>query len=240
MTTFIINLVNRALDDIGEVNIATSQFDSGGESHHKKAQSAVEDILFQMYQKRGNYKLKQTFEITTAASQSQYSLGFDSDLLASTNLRFVSTASTDPDYPMAYLGEDEALEKYIDFDNLTLEARPYEWWFQTQATAGVIKVRFNPIPDAIYRVQGFRYLDFTSLGTITALTQTAFSTQGDKVVEKYVSYQIANSPQYNTASVDEQRAKFEDAWSEWLVEDFKENEINSRVIPYQHESERGR
>lgn len=228
MVTTIITIVNNALEKVRETPIQPSEFDSGYQSHHMLCRQAISDCLKEMAYKRKDAKLKQTFDINTVASQAVYSLGFDAEFMADTDLRFITAGSTGPDYFLNYLTETEALEKYIDFDNLTAEEKPTEWWFQTTSSAGVINLRLNPIPDDVYIIRGMRYVSYTA---VNAISLTTCSEIGDQAIQTYVAAKLANELQKANSQDLAQLAS--QAWGRWLAEDFRVNEYNRLITPYQ-------
>lgn len=228
MTTLIITLVNNALEKVGEVPIQPADFDSGYQSHHMLCRQAVADCLKEMAYKRKDAKLKQTFDINTIASQATYSLGFEPDFMVDTNLRFITSGSTGPDYNLEYLSETEALEKYIDFDNLTVTGKPSEWWFATTGTAGVINLRLNPVPDDVYIIRGMRYVSYSAVNSISLTSCTEI---GDQAIQTYVAAKLANDLQKANSTDLAQLAS--QAWGRWLAEDFRVNQYDRLVTSHQ-------
>lgn len=227
MANAIITLVNKALEKVREVPITTTEYDSGLESHHMTARRAVEDVLRDMYLVQKDEKLKSEFTLSTVASTAEYALGFDGSLLADTKLRVIKSDATD--YWLHYLSETEALEKYIDFANLTEEGQPTEWWFRTGATANTIKIRFNLVPDDIYTIKGFRYVAYSD---VTSISTTPFTTLGDSVIVDYVAAMLANQ-YFDETNTAEYMRKFNATWSKWLLENQKTDETPILSLPYQ-------
>lgn len=231
MANAIIILVNKALEKVREIPITPEEFDSRVESHHMTCRRAVEDVLRDMYLVQKDEKLKSEFTLSTVASQAEYSLGFDSSLLADTNLRVITADATD--YWLNYLSETEALDKYIDFNNLTQTGRPSEWWFRTGSTPNDIKVRFNLIPDAIYTVKGFKYVAYSD---VTALSVTPFTALGDAVIVDYIAAMLANQ-YFDDINTSEYLRKYNATWSKYLLENQKTDETPIISLPYQANNE---
>lgn len=230
MANAIINLVNKAMSKIGELPMEITEYDSGLESHQARARGAVEEILSDMFDLQKDEKLRLEFTLTTTASTALYSLGFDGSLLADTNLRVIKSDKTD--YWLNYLDQDTALEKYIDFNNLTDEAAPWEWWFVTGSSADDIKLRLNPVPDAVYTIKGFKY---TPNSAVTALSVTPFTDRGDALIVDYVASQVGNLQQVaNIEDITRQEAK---SWAKYLLENQKTNNVTSLALPYQTEND---
>lgn len=232
MATQVLTLVNQALAKVGENNLASTELDSGTEWHQRLAREAVQDVIRRMYKTKKDGLLKASFTITTSNGVATYSAPVNGDLFADTNLRLLTSDNTDA--WLNYLPESEALEKYIDFNNLTLTGRPNEWWFTTTATPGTIYVRFNPIPDAIYTITGFKYSDFTRVAStdVTTCTDT-----GDAAIQAWVESKLANSLQKGDAADLIEQAK--DLWSDYICEDLKTDDINVAVYAYQNSNETG-
>lgn len=231
MANAIIILVNKALEKVREVPIQEAEFDSGIESHMMTARRAVEDVLRDMYLVQKDEILKNEFTLSTVASQAEYDLGFDGSLLASTDLRVITADATD--YWLNYLSETEALEKYIDFNNLTQTGKPSEWWFRTGATANTIKVRFNLIPDAIYSIKGYKYAAYSDVNSGSI---TPFTTLGDSVIVDYVAAMLANQ-YFDETNTAEYLRKYNATWSKWLLENQKTDETPNLALPYQANNE---
>lgn len=226
MTALIITLVNNALERCVEIPIQPSEFDSGYEGHHMIARQAVSKILKNIYEVRKDEKLKQEFTLSTVASQALYNLGFSSFDLASTDFRVIKSDNTD--YWLTYKPESEALSEYIDFNNLTDEGLPQEWWFVTGATAGTLQIRLNKIPDDIYEIKGFKYVPYSA---VTSISMTPFTEIGDEVVITYVAAQLAIYLQL--AHTNELIRQASEAWSKYLLENFNTNNLVVLSLPHQ-------
>lgn len=226
MATAIIYLVNHALERVQEIPIQTTDYDSGVESHMMTCRQAVSEVLKKMYLAKKDAKLKSEFTLNTVASQAQYNLGFDGSLLADTNLRVILSDKTD--YWLTYRPESEALEEYIDFNNLDLEAKPAEWWFVTSSTPNAIQLRLNPIPDDIYAIKGFKYVPYSA---VTAITITTFTDLGDEVIIAYVAAELAKQLQKDNTQDLISKARI--TWGDYILEDQKTDQTIIYSYPYQ-------
>ncbi len=229
MANSILSIVNYALGEIGEIPLSAIEFDNGVFTAQSAAREAVQEILQDMRQKKSHYLYKQEFTIATVASQPLYTVAFPLSYLASTKLRVITADNTDS--WLRYLPESEALENYIDFNNLTQTGRPSEWFVVTSTSPGNVSFRVNPIPDDVYTISGFRYSNFSR---VTSAYITSSSDTGDRAIQKFVAFKVAQRLQSADAAILEQ--EYQKAWHTFLVEDFHDNNINTQVIPAQQYS----
>lgn len=223
----LLTISNYALAQVKEMPISQTDFDGGTEWHHLLLREAVQDILKRMYRAKKEGLFKSTFDITTTASQATYSFNFNTDFLADTQLRFIDSGTND--YFLNYLTENEALNRYIDFANLTLEGKPSEWWIQTTNTAGVLQLRLNPVPDNIYTIRGFKYADYSRA---TATTTTSCTQWGDTAIQSYLEFRLAN--QLQASNVADFKEKADQDWRAYLGENIHQEDVSTYVFPYQH------
>lgn len=227
MSSQIITIVNNALKLIGEIPMSTAEFDSGTLALHTQVNEYTQMILFEMYQKKKDSLLKSKFTFSTVASTSNYTFS-NRDYLSEMKLWVVSADPTIGNYPLNYLSEQEALLQYVDFDTLTFEGKPSEFWLETTSTAGQIQLRINPIPDAIYTIKGYKYEPFAR---VEAIDVTSCTYLGDQLIQSYIAHKISNELQ--KGNMQDLENIYYERRSQYLCENTHENDINTLMTPYQ-------
>lgn len=225
MSNLILTIVNQALSKVGETTITAAEFNSGNLTTHCVCRERTQDIVYKLFKIKHDLLMKSLFSFSTISGQADYDLGFNPSRLDGTDLYVINDSS----YKLQYLALDEALASYTDFNLLTVEGQPYEYWFHLTTIPGIIKLRINPIPDNIYTIQGMKYAEFER---VQAEDMTMCDVQGDRVIQMYLAAKLANEFQKgNTADL---ISEFNSAYHNYLAQNSNINNLNISVIPAQH------
>lgn len=223
MVSKVIELVNSALDRIGQKNVTPEEFDSGTERHHVILREAFKEIWEEITDLNHD-DFKRTFEITLNSVQKEYDLGFHPSQLATLRLYL---DGKDIKKPLFYVPENEIREIYLDLDDIPT-GEPSDWFICTSSQNGVQKLRFNPNPDSEYLITGMMQEHPKNL---TANSFTSCNNSGDKCIKAYIEWMFQLENGFSDATFFERR--FEIAFSEYCAINSKKNAYYRFMRPFQ-------
>lgn len=184
MRTFL-DIANIALGRLGEIQLTTSQFNTGTTVEASLPRS----VLLTAYRElafSGHSDFRETFTFPTVISQNEYDLSFPFSDIDRDSLRLIK--ATNADVWLRYASEQEILAIYPDVSDMNT-GEPFKWWIKTTGSESVKKLAFDVIPDAIYTIVGIKKIDPNSIASIVATDTTVCNAKGDRALEDWLYWE---------------------------------------------------
>lgn len=230
MADSIINIVNRARGRVGFIPLQTGDFDSSSERAPLEARNYALRNLKQIEVCTGEDQ-KIVSDVTTAASVNEYTLPCAPNRLGEIQVYSIS-ASDDDDIPLIYQTEKQIKQQYNgDFTEIP-EGDIYGWFLKTTSTPADKRLAFVNVPDGVYTIRFWHYVDITT--TITSTALTTWDAVGDIALEDmiYADIEFSNG----NLSLAEAKAIKDQASSMYIAKDLHVNKEVKYGAPYQQGS----